>query len=357
MAPLTSPIEPPLADASIRAEFADSARRCLASWCHGPLPRRTHRRVQAYFDDLYRGAPLARWSAEADRARPALAEALGLPPERVVFASSATAAWALLVGRARAGPILMSDGCYPTLRAVVERAGRRRRRVPRCADLVEAVTADTALVVATPVGWRRGEPTDLRPLSARCRALGVPLAADVTHAVGHRVLDPAHRADFVIGNTRKWLLGLGGLGYLAAALDAPAVGGGDLADELGVDAFGLGARNKPALVALAESLAVRRALGPDRIERRVVELTGHTRRRAAADGWTDAAAPGSPGMVPLAFAAEAGRLEAERALSAAGLQARGQGSTLMLALHVFVDPAAIDAAFDRLRDFRPIRGG
>ncbi|MEQ1745909.1 MAG: aminotransferase class V-fold PLP-dependent enzyme [Saprospiraceae bacterium] len=79
--------------------------------------------------------------------------------------------------------------------------------------LLEAVTPETALVVAPQVHWIYGTLFDLVALGERCREAGALLAVDATQSVGAMAFDvQAIQPDAVVCAAYKWLLGPYGTG-------------------------------------------------------------------------------------------------------------------------------------------------
>ena len=90
------------------------------------------------------------------------------------------------------------------------------------AALLQAIDADTALVVAPPVHWIYGTLFDLEALGQRCRAVGALLAIDASQAAGIMPLDvQAIQPDALISAGYKWLLGPYGtsVAYFGAFFD------------------------------------------------------------------------------------------------------------------------------------------
>jgi len=74
--------------------------------------------------------------------------------------------------------------------------------------LLEAITPETALVVASPVHWIYGTLFDMEAIGRRCREVGALLAIDATQSVGARPFNvPAVQPDALICAAYKWLLG------------------------------------------------------------------------------------------------------------------------------------------------------
>lgn len=81
------------------------------------------------------------------------------------------------------------------------------------ARLLEAVTPETALVMASQVHWIYGTVFDLEAIGQRCREAGALLAVDATQSVGAMPFDvQAVQPDAVICAAYKWLLGPYGTG-------------------------------------------------------------------------------------------------------------------------------------------------
>lgn len=88
--------------------------------------------------------------------------------------------------------------------------------------LLESVTDQTALVVASRVHWIYGTVFDLEALGRRCREQGAMLVVDATQSAGVMPFDQqAVQADAVICAAYKWLLGPygTGLGYFGPFFD------------------------------------------------------------------------------------------------------------------------------------------
>lgn len=100
--------------------------------------------------------------------------------------------------------------------SAADRGGRWNER------LLEAVTPETALVVASQVHWIYGARFDLEALGRRCRELGALLAVDATQSVGMLPFDVnAVQPDALVCAAYKWLLGPYGtaFGYFGPFFD------------------------------------------------------------------------------------------------------------------------------------------
>ncbi len=79
--------------------------------------------------------------------------------------------------------------------------------------LLEAITSQTALVLAPAVHWIYGVLFDLDAVGRRCREVGALLAVDATQSVGARPFDvQSAQPDALICAAYKWLLGPYGAG-------------------------------------------------------------------------------------------------------------------------------------------------
>lgn len=79
--------------------------------------------------------------------------------------------------------------------------------------LLEAITPDTALVVASAVHWIYGTLFDLEALGRRCREVSALLVVDATQSIGALPFDvQAVQPDALICAAYKWLLGPYGTG-------------------------------------------------------------------------------------------------------------------------------------------------
>ncbi|MEZ0541111.1 aminotransferase class V-fold PLP-dependent enzyme [Fibrella arboris] len=90
--------------------------------------------------------------------------------------------------------------------------------------ILEAITPDTALVVAPMIHWMYGTRFDLEAIGERCRAVGAWLAIDGTQSVGAMPFDWQRiRPDALVCASYKWLMGPYSMGV---ACYGPAFDGG-----------------------------------------------------------------------------------------------------------------------------------
>jgi pyridoxal 5-phosphate dependent beta-lyase len=141
-----------------------------------------------------------------------------------------------------------------------------------------ALTADPpALVHLTPLGSHRGLVQPVTAIAAVCRDVGIPLIVDAAQAFAH--LDCASvGADAVYSSSRKWTAGPRGLGVLAAR-------GGLVGDEA-LARLAHAEVNVAAQVGLSIALGEHLAVGPARVQARLVEVGAMTRTAlAGVAGW------------------------------------------------------------------------
>lgn len=88
--------------------------------------------------------------------------------------------------------------------------------------LLDAISAETALLVVSPVHWSDGTVFDVAALGQRCREVGALLCLDATQCAGAYPLDlSVLQPDALIAGGYKWLMGAYSLGvaYFGLAFD------------------------------------------------------------------------------------------------------------------------------------------
>ena len=163
--------------------------------------------------------------------RAVFAELIGADVEGVAIIPSvsygaATASANLEVGPGREVVVLdeqFPSNVYPWL-AALDRTGGDIVTVARPADggwtapVLDAITAQTAVVTIPNCHWTDGSLVDLAVVGDAAREVGAALVVDASQSLGALPFDTATiRPDFVYGVGYKWLLGPFGLGYLWAA--------------------------------------------------------------------------------------------------------------------------------------------
>jgi kynureninase len=188
----------------------------------GPLPRTTPARLAQVVErewgcGLIRSWTDAGWLEAQTRIGGKIARLLGAAPEEVVVADSTSInLFKLMVAGARLRPgrrtILIEAGDFPTDRHMAEAAARvlpggRVAAVAREA-LVDAIDADTALVVLCHVHYRSGARHGMAAMNAAAHAAGALVLWDLSHSAGAVGLDlSACGADLAVGCGYKFLNG------------------------------------------------------------------------------------------------------------------------------------------------------
>jgi len=192
------------------------------------------------------------------------------------------------------------NNIYPWLR--LQRRGVELRAIPALPDgqldieaMTQAIDSRTRLVTAASVTFAPGHRTDLHRLGEVCRKRDVFLLVDGVQSAGILKHDlAAEPVDGFVTSTSKGLLGLYGFGFLYAAphwidrlepayLSRPAVvqktddhsamGAFDYEYQPDSRRFEVGSFNLAGAYATDASLDLLLDLGPDRIEKRVLELS------------------------------------------------------------------------------------
>ena len=188
----------------------------------GPLPREAAARVTRVVQEewgrgLIRSWQDAGWLQAQERIGEKIGRIVGAAPAEVVVADSTSVnLFKLMVAGARLRPgrrtVLMEDGDFPTDRHMAEAAARvlpgvRVAAVAREA-LVQAIDADTALVVLCHVHYRSGARHDMAAVNAAAHAAGALVLWDVSHSVGAVPVDlNGCDADLAVGCGYKFLNG------------------------------------------------------------------------------------------------------------------------------------------------------
>ena len=248
------------------------------------------------------------WDARnemTERARDLAARLLGAPrPETVAFVQSTSVGLSLVAEGLdwREGDVVVGAACefpanvYPWKN--LERRGVAYRTVPERGgrldlDELEALVDERTRVLALSwVQYANGFQADLARLGRFCRERGVLFVVDVIQGLGSLELDvDTAGIDVAVGASHKWLLGPEGIAVLYVAdrvVDRirPVVTGWRSVEHLfdwtrldlrwndGALRFEPGTLNVYGLAALEKSLEMLLAVGPARIEDRILRLSG-----------------------------------------------------------------------------------
>jgi selenocysteine lyase/cysteine desulfurase len=212
----------------LRAEFPVLQRLAyFNAGTNGPVPLRALEAAQASIrtqveDGRSGQAFMDEMVGRADELRARAAGLLGADLGEVTLNGSTTDGVnaVLLAHELRPGDeILTSDEEHPgvlgPLAAARANRGVRVRVVP-FAELAEAVSPSTRLVVCSHVSWKTGRVVD----AAGLVAAGKPVLLDGAQGLGAVHVDVrALECDFYAASGQKWLCGPNGIGYLYARAD------------------------------------------------------------------------------------------------------------------------------------------
>ncbi|MCL4747782.1 MAG: kynureninase [Burkholderiaceae bacterium] len=189
----------------------------------GPLPRTTVACVErgmreAWGRELIRSWNTAGWIDLPQRIGDAIAPLIGAGPGEVVAADSTSVNLfkvlsAAIAMRPKRSTILSENGNFPTdlyiaQGLIAQTGGTRTLRLVERTGLLDAIDADTAVVMLTQVDYRSGSRLDLAEVTARAHALGALVVWDLAHSAGaFEVALNEARADFAVGCGYKYLNG------------------------------------------------------------------------------------------------------------------------------------------------------
>lgn len=341
-----------------------------------PIATPVARAMREFLDECSRhgSAGFADWLALRETARAAAAALVGGDPSEIAFTTSTSQGLLLVAEGLELRPgdrIVVIEDDFPANRIPWERqrrrgaeivvVARRQGRVP-VAALLDAIDERTVLLALPWVLYDNGYRIDLPALGAALRSVNagrarpVRLCVDAIQGLGAFPLDArACGIDFLSADSHKWMLGLEGIGLfwcrreLVTSLDAPQLSWWSLARPFA--RWEPGAPWQPdarrweyaclptvGLHGLAAALAMLNATGPERMARRILELTG-----ALADGLRER---GWELLSPLGAETErsgivtarrpGGRVEDDlSALARAGVQATPRGGGIRFSPHAW----------------------
>ena len=199
-----------------------------------PWPRRTLDAVTLFArENVTRGARhYPRWQAVEDRLRQQLCTLINAPsPDDIALLKNTSEGLSVLASGLdwRAGDeIVITDQEFPSNR-IPWQALARRGVVLREVDisgpapeqaLADAITPRTRLMSVSSVQYGTGLALDLLRLGQACHDAGIIFCVDAIQSIGTRVFDlQAIRADVVVADGHKWMLGPEGLALFYCAPD------------------------------------------------------------------------------------------------------------------------------------------
>jgi selenocysteine lyase/cysteine desulfurase len=285
---------------SIRAQFpALEHWTYLNTATYGQMPLRSSAAVQRHFSrrDETACSDFMRWFDDVDEIRELVAELIHCNASDIAFVMTAAAALSLLLGGVDWRP---GDRIVTLRNEFPNQYYFAASLAPRGVELVELDAIDslprcTRAVCVSTVNYSNGYRADIAAISRLTRESGALLYVDGTQSVGALRFDvEAVRPDMLAVDPYKWLLAPNGATFfyisprLRATLRPTVMGwrsdkGWRTVDDLrhgapdpsdGAEKYEGGMLNFPSLYALGESVRMVLEVGPERIERRVLELAG-----------------------------------------------------------------------------------
>ncbi len=291
---------------AVRREFP-----AVANWTYlntatfGQLPRRATEAVARHFahrDELACWDFLA-WYDDADRIRAKIGRLIGCAPADIAFVPNASTALGLLLAGLDWHPgdqVLTLEHEFPNnlyAPGLLQRFGVDATACP-WDRLYETISPNTRLVIVSSVNYNTGFAPPLAELADFLHERGIVLFVDGTQSVGALRFDVCRmKPDMLAVHGYKWLLSPNGAGffYIAPALreriQPNVVGWRSHRDWRNVDnlhhgvpellpiaeKYEGGSLSFALLYAMEASLDLVLEIGPDVIERRVLELAGRAR--------------------------------------------------------------------------------
>jgi cysteine desulfurase/selenocysteine lyase len=290
----------------VRSEFP-----ALAHWTYlntatfGQLPRRATEAAARHFAhrDELACSDFIGWYEDADRLRAKIGRLIHCSPDDIAFISNASVALSLLLAGLDWRPgdrVLTLEHEFPNnlyAPGSLSRLGVEMLAVP-WDQLYESVNERTRLVAVSSVNYNTGFAPPLAELSEFLRARGVLLYIDGTQSLGALRFDvPTVQPDMFAVHGYKWLLSPNGAGFFYIApklrpqLQPQVIGWRSHRDWRNVDNLHHGAPEFAdtaekyeggflpfaLLYAMEASVDLILEIGPDVIERRVLELAGAVR--------------------------------------------------------------------------------
>jgi selenocysteine lyase/cysteine desulfurase len=311
--------------------------------------------MQAALED-WRGGRTSweHWGDYTEGARAAFAALVGVGPEAVATAATASELMGLIAAslpdgaRVLAPDVDFASVLFPFL--VQERRGVDVRLVPP-AELAAAVDGATDLVAFSAVQMTSGEVLDLDAIEAAARAHGAMTLVDATQACGWLEID-ATRFDAVVCHAYKWLMSPRGTAFMAVQPErlseiVPAAAGWWAGDDPHTSYFGPPLRlastarrldTSPAWFCWAgtqPALELVNRIGIEAIHAHDLRLANRFRAGLGLE-------PGESAIVSADVPGGRARLEA------AGIVAAERNGRLRASWHVYNTEADVDAALDAL---------
>lgn len=287
---------------AIRSEFPALERwTYLNTATYGQMPRRSVDAMTQYSArrDEFGCADFLDWYSDIDKLRGSIAQLIHASPEDIAFVPSAASALTLVLSGIglRAGEnVVTLDDDFPNFQYVVNARKTTWDGLPR------AVDSNTRLVALADLNYATGFRPPLPELTALCASRGVPLFVDGSQSVGCLAFDVRKTpVDVLVVHAYKWLISPTGAGFLyvsprmRAQLPPNVIGWRSHHDWRNVDHLHHGTPEFKEtaekyeggglpfhlLYAMAASVDWILEIGPESIERRVLDLAAAARRMLA----------------------------------------------------------------------------
>ena len=291
--------------AKIRGEFP-----ALAEWTYlntatfGQMPRRAAEAVAQHFArrDELACSDFMQWFRDADSIRTRIAEFIRCEAADIAFIHNASAGLSLLLGGLdwkTGDQIVTLEDEFPNHYYYPSHLGGCGVEFVETAweRFYDSLTARTRLVAISTVNYATGFRPPLEEISETLRRRGILLYLDGTQSLGALQFDVSRiRPDLFAVDAYKWLLSPNGAGFMYVSPElrerlAPAVigwrshkdwrnhenlhhGAPQFATE--AERYEGGMLPFALLYAMKAVIEMIQAIGPERIERRVMELAGKT---------------------------------------------------------------------------------
>jgi selenocysteine lyase/cysteine desulfurase len=361
---------------TIRSWFpAIEGRTYLNTATYGLSSRET---AQAMIGHLHRRdreacADFLEWFDDLDATRGKCARLIGGEPSGIAFTLNACSALSLLLGGLPWQPgdrvVTLSNEFPNQIYFASLLAARGVEFVEASGEQLETAINDKTKVVAiSQVSYTTGFRAPLEQLGPWLRSRGILLYVDATQALGALRFDArAVQPAMVAVNAYKWLLTPNGAAFfyigpaLRDRLPPNVIGWRSHHDWRNVNALHAGAPRFsadaekyeggmpafPSLYAMDASISQFLAIGPERIERRVLELTAELHARLRSLRGATILHEHSPITAVRFDGVDAGALAAE--LRKRNVIASARHGCLRISLHLYNDESDIDALMTGLR--------
>ncbi|MEP6963370.1 MAG: aminotransferase class V-fold PLP-dependent enzyme [Acidobacteriota bacterium] len=279
--------------AAIRAEFPALQRwTYLNTATFGQLPRRAVAAVNAHWAqrDELACADFLDWYEEMDRVRGSIARLIHAAPEDIAFVTNAAQALSIVISGldlGASGKILTLEDEFPNYQYMAQ-----ARKVP-WDRLLDSVDRHTKLIALSEVNYSTGFRPPLAEICSRAADKRVPVFLDGSQSTGALVFDVRKTpVDVLAVHGYKWLISPSGAGFMYVSPELrerlrPNIVGwrshedwrnvgnlhhGEPHFKESAEKYEGGGLPFPLLYAMEASVNWMLEIGPDVIERRVLEL-------------------------------------------------------------------------------------